>query len=143
MKDSEKNKIAKIFSTFLSENLGIQNIKITPKHVVSYLNNICEVRNIVAHGNKFLGFKCKDNTLYLSELHSHYGISSTAPRQDVFNVYIIMRVFLSKNQFSIMSNSLRKRTQQLSKKVTSIDYNTITQSIGFPNDWKDLNCLPQ
>lgn len=143
MKDSEKNKIAKIFSTFLSENLGIQNIKITPKHVVSYLNNICEVRNIVAHGNKFLGFKCKDNTLYLSELHSHYGISSTAPRQDVFNVYIIMRVFLSKNQFSIMSNSLRKRTQQLSKKVTSIDYNTITQSIGFPNNWKDLNCLPQ
>lgn len=143
MKDSEKNKIAKIFSTFLSENLGIQNIKITPKHVVSFLNNICEARNIVAHGNKFLGFKCKENTLYISELHSHYGISSTAPRQDVFNVYIIMRVFLSKNQFSIMSNSLRKRTQQLSKKVTSIDYNTITQSLGFPNDWKDLNCLPQ
>ena len=143
MKDSEKNKIAKVFSQFLSDNLNIQNIKISSKHIVSFLKNICEVRNIVAHGNKFLGFKCKDNTLYLNELHSCYGVLNMAPKQDVFNVYIVMRVFLSKNQFGIMSNSLRKRTINLSKKVNSIDYNAITQSLGFPKDWKDSKCLPQ
>lgn len=143
MKDSEKNKIAKIYSQFLSENLGVANIKLSSKHIVSFLKNICEVRNIVAHGNKFLGFKCKENTLYLNELHPCYSVINTAPKQDVFNVYIIMRVFLSKNQFNIMSNSLRKRTIQLSKKINSIDYNIITQSLGFPRDWKDFGCLPQ
>lgn len=143
MKDAERNKIAKTFSYFLSENLDIPKIKITSQQVLSFLKNICEVRNIVAHGNKFLGFKCKENTLYLKELHSNYNVSNTDPRQDVFNVYIVIRAFLSKNQFAIMNNSLRRRTRQLSSKVTSIDYNVITGSLGFPKDWKNLPYLPQ
>lgn len=143
MKDSEKNKIAKKLSELLAENLGIDAIRLTPKHIISYLNNICEMRNIVAHGNKFLDYHCRKNTIYLSELHSIYGISRNAPRQDIYNVFIVMRVFMSKNQFAVTNNSLRRRIIQLSKKITTIDYNCILMSLGFPSDWQNYPKLPQ
>ena len=143
MKDAEQNKIAKIFSQYLRGNLNIENTIVTPTHILSYLNNICEVRNIVAHGNKFLGFKCKNNTLYLPELHSFYEIHPDSPRQDVYNVFITMNMFLEKHQFAIMNNSLRKRAQQLSKHVKSINHNYILSSLGFPQDWQNRKCLQQ
>ena len=143
MKDSEKNKVAKKLSEFLSENIEIPNIKLTPKYIISYLNNICEMRNIVAHGNKFLGYRCRENTIYLNELHSLYGILPNSPRQDIYNVFVVMRVFMSKNQFAITNNSLRSRVKQLSKKITTIDYNVILNSLGFPREWQDLPKLAQ
>lgn len=143
MKDSEQNKIAKQYSIFLAKNLGINSLKLKPKHVISFMNNICEVRNIVAHGNKFLGYNCKENIVYLKELHSIYNIENDEPRQNVYNVYIVMRAFLSNSQFANMNNSIRRRVKNLSKKVNSIDFNVITRSLGFPDDWDKSECMPQ
>ncbi|MEE0725293.1 MAG: Abi family protein, partial [Clostridium saudiense] len=143
MKDSEKNKIAKTFSGFLSENIEYQNIKLTYKHIISFLDNIREIRNIVAHGNKFLDYTCRKNTLYINELHSNYGILPNSSRQNIYNTFIVMQVFMSRNQFAITSNSLRSRMVQLKKKIKTVDHNLILNALGFPKDWQDYPKLPQ
>lgn len=135
MKDSEKNKIAKQYSILANESLGVKTIKISSKDLLAYLENIHEVRNIVAHSNKLIGFQCRHHIPYLPEIHSFYGINASDDKQDVYNVFIIMRVFLSSGNFDVFSNSLKKRMKKLAKSLNSIDANTIISHLGFPSDW--------
>lgn len=59
LKPSIQNRIAKDFSVFLIENLELKKCLLQPKQLISYLNNIVELRNIVAHNNRVLSFKCR------------------------------------------------------------------------------------
>lgn len=58
LKTPLQNKIAKDFSKFLNKNLNTTKIKLTPSQLLSYLENVVELRNIVAYNNRILGFKC-------------------------------------------------------------------------------------
>lgn len=133
--DSIKNKIAKDFSVFMNENLGTTNIKLQPNELISFLDNIVELRNIVAHNNRVLGFKCKNNTQFIPQLHGKYGLSPNAQRQDIFNIFIVMQCLLTKNQFAQLHNTFLKRMKSLNKDLTTISSNKILASLGFPNNW--------
>lgn len=141
--DSLKNKIAKDFSEFLCDNLGIKSIQLTSTNLISYITNVIELRNIVAHNNKLLGFNCKGHVRYLSELHDKYSISSQSNKQDVYNVFIVMQSLLSKNQYALLHNTLRRRTNYLQSKLKTIDVNSILQCLGFPSDWHNGPKLKQ
>jgi Abortive infection bacteriophage resistance protein len=143
LKTPLQNKIAKDFSTFLNENLNTKKTKLTPTQLISYLENVVELRNVVAHNNKVLGFKCRNNTLYLKELHGKYITDPNRQRQDVFNVFIIMQCLLSKNQYTQLHNTIHKRIKNLSKHVTTISYTDILDSLGFTVDWFNNGKLPQ
>ena len=141
--DSLQNKIAKDFSVFLNENLNKINVKLTPKQLLTYLENVVEIRNVIAHNNRLLGFKCKNNTAYSKEIHKQYGINPNTPRQDVFNVFIIMQCLLSKNQYAQLHNTIHKRIKNLKNDVYSIKVNIILDSIGFSDSWYNSGKLPQ
>lgn len=141
--DSLQNKIAKDFSVFLNENLNKRNVKLTPKQLLTYLENVVEIRNVIAHNNRLLGFKCKNNTTYPKEIHKQYGINPNTPRQDVFNVFIIMQCLLSKNQYAQLHNTIHKRIKNLKNDVYSIKVNIILDSIGFSDSWYNSGKLPQ
>ena len=143
LKTPLQNKIAKDFSLFLNENLGTKNVKQTSSQLISFLDNVVELRNIVAHNNKVLGFKCRNNTLYLKELHGKYITNPNSQRQDVFNVFIIMQCLLSKNQYTQLHNTIHKRIKNLSKHVMTIPYTNILNSLGFTIDWFNNGKLPQ
>lgn len=141
--ESLKSKIAKDFSYFLSDNLGLERIQLPHEYLISYLENILELRNIVAHNNRLLGFKCKGHVHYLSPLHDQYGITNSSEKQSVYNVFIIMQCLLSKNQYALLHNTLLKRTKNLQRKLSTISINIILDSLGFPNAWYESNSLPQ
>lgn len=138
MKQSDQNKIAKRFSDFSNKALNTTTVHLDSKKLLSYLKNIHEIRNITAHSNKFIGFKCKENAHYLNELHSLYNIGNNDSKQDVFNVFVTMRIFLALSNFTTFNNSIRKRMVHLSKNVNSIDVNEIFEKLGFPYDWYKL-----
>ena len=73
MKQSDQNKIAKRFSDFSNKALNTTTVHLDSKKLLSYLKNIHEIRNITAHSNKFIGFKCKENAHYLNELTAEYA----------------------------------------------------------------------
>ena len=138
MNQSDQNKIAKRFSDFSNKALNTTTVHLDSKKLLSYLKNIHEIRNITAHSNKFIGFKCKENAHYLNELHSLYNIGNNDSKQDVFNVFVTMRIFLAPGNFTTFNNSIRKRMVHLSKNVNSIDVNEIFEKLGFPYDWYKL-----
>ncbi|MEG0468663.1 MAG: Abi family protein [Longicatena sp.] len=102
---SEQNKVAKEFSKLLSQNLEIPPLRLEVCELTVILDNLLEVRNIVAHNNRLLDFKCKRNIPYIKELHSQFINSPNDPRQDVYNVFIALRCLLTKNQYAQLHNS--------------------------------------
>lgn len=143
LKTPVQNKIAKDFSDFLNDNLETKNIRLQPAQLISFLDNVVELRNIVAHNNRVLGYKCRNNTQYLKILHSQYNICSNQQRQDVYNVFIIMQSLLSKNQYAQLHNTILSRTKNLHRKLSTISCNDILISLGFPNNWFQSKKLVQ
>lgn len=141
--DGLKNKIAKDFSTFLADNLGVDSIQLTSNNLISYLDNVVDLRNIVAHNNKLLGFKCKGHVRYLSEIHDKYSISNDSIKQDVYNVFIVMQALPSKNQYALFHNTLLKRTKYLKARLKTIDISVILNCLGFPSNWYDTPKISQ
>lgn len=140
---SLKNKIAQDFSAFLVDNLEVTSIQLTSANLISYIENTIDLRNIVAHNNKLLDFKCKGHVRYLSELHERYSISNTSNKQDVYNIFITMQALLSKNQYALLHNTLLERINYLRVRLNTIDISLIVNSLGFPSDWYHSLIIPQ
>ncbi|WP_307412244.1 Abi family protein [Breznakia pachnodae] len=143
MTPSDQNKIAKEIGKLTNENLNSKTVILRPKHVISFMSNILETRNLVVHNNRVLDYKCSRNTPYIKELHTVYEIQPKEGRQDIFNVFVVMRCFLTKNQFAKLHNILRKRVRKLKNELNTISYNEVLSSLGFPEDWHDISTLSQ
>lgn len=140
---SEQNKVAKEFSKFLRQNLEIPSIRLEVSELITILDNILEVRNIVAHNNRLLDFRCKRNIPYIHNLHCKYTNNPNSPRQDVYHVLIALQCLLTKNQYAQLHNSIRSRAKNFNRKLSTIPCNMILQSLGFPIDWFNTEKLKQ
>ncbi len=129
-----QNEIAQNMCSFISEDIKI-TMPFTPEIMNSFTNNIREVRNVCAHNSRLLDFKCKASNKYYKDLHDKYGIASNSERNDVYNVFISLKCFLSKTQYAQLFNTIRKRTRNLENHLSSIQINEILSCIGFPPDW--------
>lgn len=132
--DSLVNEIAQVMLSFLSDHETINN-PLTPKILLSFMDNIRQVRNVCAHGNKLLNFRTNQNIVYYSDIHQPLKITRNSERKSVYDIYVILKCFLSKTQYAILHNTLRKRIKYLDNKLTSISINKILHSLGFPDDW--------
>lgn len=131
---SVQNNIAKNSCSFVSDNISMTT-PFTPETMISFTENIRQVRNICAHNNKLLDSKCKGDIKFYPDLHSLYGISRNSKRNDVYNVFISLQCFLSKTQYAQLHNTIRKRIITLDNRLNTINVNTILKSLGFPKDW--------
>lgn len=116
--------------------------------LLSFIENIFEIRNICAHDSRLLDFKCKNNLVYFPTLHDRYGILPNSPRSDVYNTFLTLQCFLSKTQYAILHNTVLKRLfyldNYLSKRGYPIHTNTILSTLGFPDNWHVITMkLPQ
>lgn len=129
-----QNKIAKNICSFISEKTVI-NSPFTPEIMLSFTENIREVRNICAHNNRLLDFKCKADLKHYPDIHLKYDVQPSDNRKDVYSVFIILQCFLSNVQYATLHNTIKKRVKTLDNQLTSISINNILESLGFPNDW--------
>lgn len=131
---SLKNSVAKDLQNFAKQNLS--NVGIFPPEVMmSFVENIHEVRNVCAHNNRLLDFQCKRDSKYWNDLHKNYGIQPTNQRRDVFNVFISTQCFLSRMEYSTLHNSILKLMKDHLKKIKSIPIGNILVTLGFPGNW--------
>lgn len=139
------NKIAADLTPFFAENNnGINPGHVfTPRIMLSFMKNILEIRNVCAHNKRIIEFTCHADTKYFSYLHDQYSIQAHDARNDFYNTFVIMQCFLSKNEFGILNNTLRKRFRNLNNKLDTITINDIFQKMGFPQDWQLRAPLPQ
>ena len=135
MKDIDKIAVVDNVNGLYKKNYGIL-LNLTPSIFESYLENINDVRNIVAHDNRLLKFRlrrqAKNNRIVCSG-HQKVKLDS------VFHVYLTLKIFLSVGQYENFTNALKNRTKDLKrdldKSTSASDINSILQSIGFPSDW--------
>lgn len=135
MKDTDKIAVVDNINGLYKEHYGtLPNL--TPTIFESYLENINDVRNIVAHDNRLLKFKLRRNAKQNKEIcHPYRNIRLDS----VFHVYLSLKIFLSAGQYKNFTNALRNRTKDLKRDLgkteSKSDINDILYSIGFPKDW--------
>lgn len=138
-----QNKVSKDFLEFINQNIPDTTEPFHPENLSSFLDNMNEFRNICAHNNRILGFRCRQNTKYWNPLHSKYNISQDDNRRSAYEVFVSLQCFLSKNEYAILHNTLRKRFGVLSNKLKTISINDVLDELGFPKDWNTVEKLEQ
>lgn len=127
--------IAKDLLSFAYVNYPSFHSYIEPVHVDMFLHNIREVRNVAAHNNLMLNMKCRYNIPYYKGIQQPNDIRTSVTTQDVYNVYLILGLFLSKTEYRNLQKTIRKRMTYLNNSLHTISGNKITNSLGFPVDW--------
>lgn len=130
-----QNKICKDLMTFIHENIGDLNEHFTPEIMISFIENIHELRNICAYNNRLLDFRCKADSKYFNALHSKYNIEDNSSRRYAYSVFVSMQCLLGPTEFEILNNTIRKRLNLLKKHLNSIDIQEILNLLKFPNEW--------
>lgn len=134
-KKSLQNKICQDCLEFIGQNLSSNNSQFQPETLNSFLENINESRNICAHNNRLLGFRCHQSTKYWGPLHEKYNIKKEDERRSAYETFITLQCFLSRNEYAVMHNTFRKRFKTLSNKLKTIPVNNILEELGFPKNW--------
>ncbi|MEG0359714.1 MAG: Abi family protein [Anaerorhabdus sp.] len=143
LENSEKRNVISSFERYLNLNLGTNNVSIKNEDFLIMLNSLLDLRNVVAHNSKLFGFKCRTSISYTAELHDKFNIGSTAPKQDYYNMIVLQNCFLTSVQFAQLYNALIKRCKNLNSRLSTIDVNTVTSSLGLPTDFHLYTKIPQ
>lgn len=131
---SLQNKVAKDFFSFVCRHIDNPTI-FTPEIMISFIENINDVRNVCAHNNRLIDFQCKRDSKYWSSLHDGHGISSNSPRNNVFSVFVSLKCFLSVMEYGTMHNKILKEFKRMENKLHSVAINDILGKYGFPDGW--------
>lgn len=137
-----QNKVAKAIQSFMKEHMELTTA-FTPRELMQFVYNIYEVRNLCSHNGRLLEFKCKNNLRYYPPLHNKHHITPTSQKQDIYNVFIAIQCFLSKNEYAQLHNAIRKRMNYLENKLETIDITKIQSTLGFPHNWNQRSKMKQ
>lgn len=138
-----QNKICVDILGFINENIGGLNEHFTPDIMISFIENIHELRNICAHNNRLLGFQCRADSKYLPTLHQKWKISNINDRKGVYSIFVSMQCFLSKKEFKTLNNTVRRRLNFLNNHLESLDIEEVLTTLEFPNEWLEWPRLLQ
>ncbi|MGI1818562.1 Abi family protein [Lactobacillus johnsonii] len=134
-KRSIQNKICRDLMEFIQENIGNVNEHFSPEIMISFIENIHELRNVCAHNNRLLDFRCKADSKYFRPLHKKSNIEDNSSRRYAYSVFVSMQCFLSQTEFKILSNTIRKRMNLLKNHLNSIEIEEILNLLRFPSEW--------
>lgn len=144
LNEAEKAKVAHFFSNNLNIEFSTNQFRFDSNHLESYIKAIGELRNAVAHDNCMLTFKTRSSGVHNSTLHSMYGIPETKNKQDIYSLLSFMRVFLNRNQYTRLHNSVINRSKQFSKEFKALNHERVLEKCGFPisiTRWSKYNTI--
>ena len=130
MKTDHRQNISKIF-------------KILDTSMESFLHTLSIVRNFCAHGNRLYRIRTK-RPLIDTNIHINLKIEKNSAneyilgKRDLFSAVIALRYLLSAREFIRFQGELSDIINKLSYKLNVISINYILNSMGFPQNWKDI-----
>lgn len=141
---SLQNNISKDLCEFINQNIQNCDEPLHSETLNDYLFNINDVRNICAHNNRLLGFRCHQSTKYWKPLHAKYNIEPADDRSSVYSIFITLQCLISSNEYAMLHNTFRKRIKILANKLRTISINNVLLKLGFPENWHiETDKLPQ
>lgn len=129
-----QNSVARDLINFIQLNIDTPET-FPPETMLSFIENINDVRNICAHNNRLIGFNCKRDSRFWKSLHKKYHIQTKDTRRSVYSVFITLQCFLTNHEYGTLHNTILKLTKRLDRSLKAISVNNILVQLGFPNDW--------
>ena len=123
-----------IVKNHINNNLSTGNKIIRLNFAVfsSILENIRQIRNVVAHNNRLINFKCKNNIKYINGLHNQDKRKS---RQTVYSTILTFKCFLDTNKYTNLENRLSSLVENFYNSMDNKNHATrVLDSLGFPNE---------
>lgn len=132
---SLQNKVAKDMTGFIKQHLSQAGI-FPPETMLSFIANINDIRNVCAHNNRLLKFKCRAHTKHWADLHGRFNISVNDPHNDVYTAFLTTQCFLSVTEYATLHNKIIKLIKgHLKNQLKSVSTNDVLNTLGFPTDW--------
>ncbi len=123
-----------IVKNHINNNLSTENkiIRLDVAVFSSILENIRQIRNVVAHNNRLINFKCKNNIKYINGLHNQDKRKS---RQTVYSTILTFKCFLDTNKYTNLENRLISLVENFYNSMDNKNHATrVLDSLGFPNE---------
>lgn len=123
-----------IVKNHINNNLSTENkiIRLDVAVFSSILENIRQIRNVVAHNNRLINFKCKNNIKYINELHNQDKRKS---RQTVYSTILTFKCFLDTNKYTNLENRLILLVENFYNSMDNKNHAIrVLDSLGFPNE---------
>lgn len=128
-KQKEQNSISRIY------NLQPDDFKVI-------LHNLTIIRNICAHDEKLYDIRLKNrifSTIYHKKLkilniNGNYEYAT----RDLFSIVIILKILLNKDNFNHFYKQLINDIKELQKSITSIEFKSVLDRMGFPENYRNL-----
>ncbi|MDO5026704.1 MAG: Abi family protein [Tissierellia bacterium] len=136
MKEKEAYEVANSFSRFLIENAeNAQGYYISTGQFESFIIALKDIRNVVAHDNLLLGYRAEEDLDMIGPVFKPWGIGNEDSRDYVFNIYLIMQVFLTRQQFRELTYNLQASIEKLKKEIDEKAFSMVMKDLGFPEDF--------
>lgn len=129
MKQREQNSISRMY------NLQPDDFKVI-------LHNLTIIRNICAHDEKLYDIRLR-NRIFSTVYHKKLKISNTNGNyeyatRDLFSIVIILKILLNKDNFNYFYKQLVNDIKELQKSITSVEFKSILDKMGFPENYRKL-----
>lgn len=132
---SLQNTVAKDVSGFIKQHISNPGV-FPPEIMLSFLSNINDIRNVCAHNNRLLNFRCKTQLKHWTPLYDKYNVPNDASHNNVYTTFLATQCFLSKIEYATLHNKVRKLINgHLKNHLHSVDVNDILKTLGFPANW--------
>lgn len=118
---------------------------VSPEILGTYLSLLSNFRNVCAHEDILYDHRTQ-RVIPDSKFHRLLNIPKDEDgyiygKNDLFNLVIMLKVMLSKDDFDEMIIEISREVENLDKIVNTVPLDTILNRIGFPNNWKDIKDL--
>ena len=98
----------------------------------SILENIRQLRNVVAHNNRLINFKCKNNIKYINELHNQDKRES---RQTVYSTILTFKCFFNIIEYTNLKDRLVLLVKNFYNSMDNKNHaSKVLNSLGFPSE---------
>lgn len=127
-----KQKIASYFAYYLK--IEKSDIRLDYDTLISIFKNMREFRNIVAHNNRLIKYKCFEHIKYIPNLHDKFGILPRDERQSWYSFIVSIQMFLPKTEAEILNRIIYNDIYEyMINHYPHIDWMPIFNSIGIKN----------
>jgi len=134
MRPKDRHKVVKLINNYHNSNYK-NKIRFKDKELLACISNVREIRNVCSHKDRLIRHKCRKHIPYIPQLHDSFGVCVVEDREDVYNVYVALKIFLNAEEHKHLGRCIKNKIQYLAQKLNSLDIKTITHAYGFPSSW--------
>lgn len=120
-----------------------RRFNVSYKELNQYIKVLGVIRNICAHDERLFnvklerGYEIPDNLIHKKLNIQIYKQKYVKGKSDLFAVIIILKVLLSKREFGVLANALKRQISILDR-ISSIKSTIILEHMGFPTNWYEI-----